>query len=197
MATQATLPLVNNKIRDKGFARPHLMPGAFSEKCRTVIKEDGSTKVIDHLGWDLDAKVNTPVYALAKGPVIQVGNLGSKGWGLFVLLEFDNPKYDPNGKQCVGITSFEKLYALYAHLSKCTVAPPGPVEAGDEIGRTGNSGNAKGEPPHLHIEILVGSDLGLGKTKRIDPGEVFGYEIYTCAETGIVNQSLYGSCKQP
>jgi murein DD-endopeptidase MepM/ murein hydrolase activator NlpD len=47
-------------------------------------------------------------------------------------------------------------YTAYMHLGE--IAPgleagSSRVAAGQVIGRTGDTGNAKGEPPHLHFEI--------------------------------------------
>lgn len=47
-------------------------------------------------------------------------------------------------------------YTAYMHLSEVAAgleAGSSRVTAGQVIGRTGETGNAEGEPPHLHFEI--------------------------------------------
>jgi len=47
------------------------------------------------------------------------------------------------------------LHLYYAHLDEQLVAPGQWVEAGDVIGRVGNTGNARTTPPHLHFGIYA------------------------------------------
>jgi murein DD-endopeptidase MepM/ murein hydrolase activator NlpD len=70
-----------------------------------------------------------------------------------------------------GIADLKTLYALYAHLSRVVI--------GQVIGSTGISGNAVGEPPHLHFEILLKNEL-THQTPRVDPGDVLGYGLSQC-----------------
>jgi hypothetical protein len=108
-------------------------------------------------------------------------------------LEIQNPKFKFNLDQSVGMENYQKLYVLYAHLSHTEVSS-GKVSKADQIGKSGVSGNAGGEPPHLHIEVLLENSLSKS-TPRIDPGEILGYDLYACGADAIVNQEVFGSCK--
>jgi murein DD-endopeptidase MepM/ murein hydrolase activator NlpD len=176
-----TLPLVVNKIRSDG---PREALGNSFGKVR-----NNSTKW--HKGWDLSAEPNSPVFAVADGTVVQT-HANVAGFGRCILLEIDNPKYKPGLKASVGIENYAKLYALYAHLSHFDVTKGDSVRHGEQIGKTGTSGNAGGEPPHLHFELLLENSLAK-RTQRVDPGELLGYELYTCGGTGLVNQEVFGS----
>jgi murein DD-endopeptidase MepM/ murein hydrolase activator NlpD len=93
-----------------------------------------------HQGVDIYAKPGTPVLSVEDGKVIDVDY--DKDYGDLVKIEFER-----NGK---------KYYAFYAHLSEKAVKVGDSVRAGQIIGRTGTSGNAKGLPAedaHLHFEV--------------------------------------------
>lgn len=122
-------PLVNNVIRRKKLSNTY---GRFAERTSGV-----------HWGWDFYAHAGTPCYAIADGKlVLRYGSSNDTGnFGLVSVLEFP----------------FEgrTLYAAYCHLSGVS-APLGPIAAGQQIGFTGNSGNAHGmtgDDEHLHFEI--------------------------------------------
>lgn len=104
-----------------------------------------------HAGVDLDADVGTPVLAAGPGKVVWVG------WGLFGIRPVEN---DPYGlaiaiKHDFGYNG-QDLYTVYAHLSEVNVWLDEPVELGDLIGWSGNTGNSSG--PHLHFEVRVGEN---------------------------------------
>ena len=152
--------------------------------------------------WDLvlEATAGTPVFAVGDGRVAKIGNepKGGGGYGRFILLEFDNPKYDATANQCSGVAEYENLYALYAHLEhiELDVKVGTEVDAGQQLGKTGRSGNITTEPSHLHFEIKPNDTMTKSSNNvRFDPGEVFGYELYNCGDTGLVNQELFGSCQ--
>jgi peptidoglycan LD-endopeptidase LytH len=84
-----------------------------------------------HTGTDLLAPRGTPVLAPFAGTAVQKSS--SRG-GLSVYLKA------PDGLQIFG-----------AHLSSYGTA--GKVKAGTIIGYVGNTGNASGAAPHLHLEI--------------------------------------------
>jgi len=94
---------------------------------------DGGSR--DHQGVDIFAPRGTPVLAAADGWVTGAteNRLGGK------VVWVWNP------------ASGEALY--YAHLDRQEVSPGARVRAGDVIGRVGNTGNARGTPPHLHFGI--------------------------------------------
>lgn len=89
-----------------------------------------------HLGVDIFAPRGTPIYAVEDGTVRASSNrLG----GLVVYLTAnDGDRY------------------YYAHLDEVFVETGERVRAGDVIGANGDTGNARGTPPHLHWEVRPG-----------------------------------------
>jgi len=85
-----------------------------------------------HAGIDLALPEGTPVYAAAGGRVVLAGT--QAGYGLLVVVDHAD-----------GYTTY------YGHLSRVGVVPGQYVEAGQLIGRSGNTGLSTG--PHLHFEI--------------------------------------------
>jgi murein DD-endopeptidase MepM/ murein hydrolase activator NlpD len=84
-----------------------------------------------HQGVDMFAAHGMALYAVADGVVGRVWN--NRLGGLSVdLVDGDGHRY------------------YYAHLSAAAVEPGQRVSAGDVVGANGNSGNARGTPPHLH-----------------------------------------------
>jgi len=113
-----------------------------------------------HNGWDLNANSGTTVFAVGPGEITYVAENVS-GYGTIVQLKF--------------IANGSKYYwALYAHLSKVFVKQGKRIEHGGVIGLTGNTGNAKGTPPHLHFEVATSGNLMKGRNNLIDPSEVLG-----------------------
>ena len=89
-----------------------------------------------HEGIDLFAPAGTPLLATERGIVTKIGSGRLGGLRLWLRGESGTDWY-------------------YAHLSGFT---PGlregdVVEAGDVIGFVGNTGNAVGTPPHLHMQV--------------------------------------------
>lgn len=142
-------PLKYNVIRTEKLKFPE-KGGKYGENAR------GSRP---HHGWDLKANSGTPVFSVGTG---EVTNVQEKvpGYGSVIQIKFLNGS---------------KFYwALYAHLSRSTVEQGDTVYDGEMIGFTGNTGNARNQPPHLHFEISTSSSLKKGRNKRIDPAEVLG-----------------------
>ncbi|HEX6310751.1 MAG TPA: M23 family metallopeptidase [Acidimicrobiia bacterium] len=85
-----------------------------------------------HQGTDMFATMGTPVVAVVGGTVSDAsGGLG----GISLDLRGDD-----------GVRYY------YAHLSRIE-RPSGRVEASDVIGFVGDTGNAAGGPPHLHLQL--------------------------------------------
>lgn len=89
-----------------------------------------------HEGTDIFAKRGTPVTSATRGVVVRIADGGLGGRQVWVL--------GPGG---------ERHY--YAHLDDWA---PGlhtyqRVRAGDVLGVVGDTGNARGTPPHLHYGI--------------------------------------------
>lgn len=90
-----------------------------------------------HKGTDYAVPEGTSVASAADGEVIEStrSNHPSGGYGEYIKVLHNN-----------GITT------LYAHLSKRGVAVGTKVKAGQEIGKSGNTGFSTG--PHLHFEVI-------------------------------------------
>lgn len=89
-----------------------------------------------HSGIDIQAPINTPVYASRSGLAF-CGNVPT-GYGKYVMI------YHPDGYQ-----------SIYGHLLNWCIAPIAKVRKGDLIGFIGKTGNASSRyiEPHLHFEI--------------------------------------------
>lgn len=99
------------------------------------LPRDGGRR--SHQGIDIFAPMGTPVYASADGEVVYSERRPTGGFGIAVQLKHQ-----------------DGYITKYAHLSGLAGYAPGDrVRAGDVIGYVGDTGNAKGTPPHLHYEI--------------------------------------------
>ncbi|MGO1376281.1 MAG: M23 family metallopeptidase [Psychrobacter sp.] len=90
-----------------------------------------------HEGIDIFAARGTPIQSATQGIVRKVGenNLGGR---VVVVV-------GPGGAG-----------HYYAHLEDyADIAPDNWVDVGDTIGYVGDSGNAKGTPPHIHYGIYI------------------------------------------
>ncbi|MGK0271003.1 MAG: murein DD-endopeptidase MepM/ murein hydrolase activator NlpD [Cocleimonas sp.] len=91
-----------------------------------------------HRGLDIFAQQGTPVVAPTGGFVLFSGEIKMGGNVVFMI----GPKW---------------RFHYFAHLdkvdSKVKAHRFGFVDAGQQIGIVGTSGNAKGKPPHLHYSI--------------------------------------------
>ena len=91
-----------------------------------------------HEGVDIFAKRGTPIRATTRGIVLNVGPNTLGGRTVMIL--------GPGGQR-----------HYYAHLERYPDLKRGDwVQAGDVVGYVGDSGNAKGTPPHLHYGIYTG-----------------------------------------
>jgi peptidoglycan LD-endopeptidase LytH len=88
-----------------------------------------------HKGIDIFAKKGTLVIASTSGLVVYTGNIDLGGNVVAVL----GPKW--------------RIY-YYAHLHNINAKTWELAGKGDIIGNVGDSGNAKGKPPHLHYSVL-------------------------------------------
>jgi len=89
---------------------------------------------VTHKGIDIFADKGTPVISDGYGIVTFVGTY-SKGGKVALVL---GPKW--------------KMH-YYAHLNSHSVRTFQIVQTGDKIGTVGDTGNAKGKPPHLHYSV--------------------------------------------
>lgn len=89
-----------------------------------------------HKGIDIFGKLNTPVLSTTYGVVIFTGEIAMGGKVVAVL----GPKWRVH---------------YYAHLNDDSVFVGEPVWSGKSIGLLGDTGNAKGKPPHVHYSIVT------------------------------------------
>ncbi len=105
-----------------------------------------------HTGIDIPASAGAPVVAAGPGTVIWVGG------GLYSGLPKDTT--DPYGLAVAIHHDFgyggQSLFTVYAHLSQIDVVIGQHVQAGQTIGRVGDTGHATG--PHLHFEVRLGEN---------------------------------------
>lgn len=93
---------------------------------------------------DLFAPKGTPIRAVADGRVTVVSSSG------------------PGGNALV-IHGMDGLDYYYAHMDSAPVVHTGDyVAGGQRLGFVGNTGNAEGKPPHLHLGIGYGIETGTG-----------------------------------
>lgn len=112
---------------------PNPVPGQGLTDTWGAARSQGRT----HEGIDIFAPRGTPIQSTTQGIVSKVGNNNLGGRVVVVV--------GPGGAG-----------HYYAHLEDyADIAPNDWVEAGDVIGYVGDSGNAKGTPPHLHYGIYI------------------------------------------
>ncbi len=87
-----------------------------------------------HAGIDLASGIGSPVRAVADGTVLSARSEGGYG-------------------RAVRITHEDGTVSVYAHMSAILASAGQRVQAGDLIGREGNTGHSTG--PHLHFEIRI------------------------------------------
>ena len=113
---------------------------------RTVRDTFGAPRPGDrkHQGTDIFAPRGTPVVSTTRGIVSRLGQNSLGGTVVWVL--------GPGG---------DRHY--YAHLDRIADIRTGQrIEAGDVLGAVGDTGNARGTPPHLHYGVY-------GATGAINP----------------------------
>ena len=117
-----------------------------------------------HKGIDIFAGIGNSVVSTTDGIVLYQGNIQKCGNVVVVL----GPKWS---------------FHYYAHLNTIDASIFGFVWSGQVIGTVGDSGNAKGKPPHLHYSIvrlfpapwaIDSSTQGYKKAFFINPGSYLG-----------------------
>src|SRR5690606_12059740 len=109
---------------------------------------------------DLSAPPGSSVYAVGPGKITAIASK-VPGYGDIIQHSFI-----ANGAQ--------QYWVLYAHLGKTFCKVGDIVSEGRVLGLTGMTGNAKGQPPHLHFEVATSASLRRGRRNRVDPAAVLG-----------------------
>ena len=91
-----------------------------------------------HEGVDMFAPMGTPLFAVAEGTIFRVYTNTLGGLAINLIDEDGNMYY-------------------YAHLSAAYVTDGQKVGVGQVIGAVGDSGNARGTPPHVHWQYHPGN----------------------------------------
>jgi murein DD-endopeptidase MepM/ murein hydrolase activator NlpD len=114
-----------------------------------------------HKGIDLFAKLGTDVVSTTDGLVIATGHI-EKGGNIVIVL------------------GSHWRFHYFAHLNTIDTSAFHFVSRGEKIGSVGDTGNAKGKPPHLHYAVvrmipipwvMDTSTQGWKKMIYMDPGE--------------------------
>uniref|UniRef100_A0A2V0RIX2 M23ase beta-sheet core domain-containing protein n=1 Tax=viral metagenome TaxID=1070528 RepID=A0A2V0RIX2_9ZZZZ len=134
------LPLDENFIRDN--------------KVNNTFGLVRNQKTKNHQGWDFEAPLGSPVYAIA--PFSEHASGDHPNYGLWFAYKSINSGY---------------IY-FNAHLSYITPILEGTV--GSVIGNVGNTGNAVNVKPHLHFEMRTEWSPGPGLKGRVSPAKTFG-----------------------
>ena len=122
-------------------------------------------KSITHKGIDIFAKKGTNIFSASKGLVLYTGQI-SMGGNIVLIL---GPQW--------------RLH-YYAHLESINTKTFSWVNQKSKIGLVGDSGNAKGKPPHLHYTIVTlipypwridSSHQGWKKMFYLNPGSLIQY----------------------
>jgi hypothetical protein len=116
-----------------------------------------------HQGTDYNVKSGTPVVAVKEG-IVSDKTL-SADYGQAVIIDHDG-----------GYSS------IYAHLSSKQASPGTRILQGQEIGKSGKSGNATG--PHLHYEVWHGNN------NPVDPSELKGSGLPISGSVDSVTQTM-------
>lgn len=125
---------------------------------------DGSVR--NHGGWDPAAPVGTSILAVADGTIYALRDADEGDYGRTITLTLDAP------------AGQGARYVFYAHLSRIDVKVGQVVRAGEVLGASGDSGNARGmalADQHLHFEARLVPSPGRGLDGRVSPGKAFGW----------------------
>ena len=138
-----------------------------------------------HQGIDLRAVNATKTFAVGDGQIVGIDRAGNGDYGRTITYEFTynysvgNFLYDLFTLNWGGIgekisNSGKKFFAMHSHLSSinANLRVGARVQEGQELGRTGSSGNARRMNPgerHLHFEMRNRNPVGRGLGGRVDP----------------------------
>lgn len=128
-----------------------------------------NNKTKNHQGHDYLAKLGSKVLAISNAKIIRVER--HNNYGLQIIMKVD-----------------QNLFVRYAHLQSSDVKANDYVTHGQQIGTTGNSGNAINLPSdqyHLHFEAMTVSNPGLGLKGRFTPLDLWPHlrkSMFNCTK---------------
>lgn len=161
------LPTNFNKII--GFQAPikgtYYNSGNFSPNAATDARHKSG-----HKGVDLRASGGTTIYSIAPGIVTAVGA-------------------DGKGGNVINISHPQGVRSYYAHLGTVKVNKGDRVNFDTPIATIGDSGNAKGTFPHLHIQVWKNNQLQ-------NPGQFFHVPPYSKVDASKERVWLSDQAKQ-
>ncbi len=174
-------PIKNGEITLHNYGGDYKPKGSTFGKVRLGYNEKTKkTYKKPHTGLDIFAESGTQLYACLDGKINSIDKVGA--YGNVIVLEIDvieelkssknkyqlkytneieiGPKFNFNGK----------IYLRYAHVQSASVKVGQKVNAGDKIGLSGISGNAKKtQAPHLHFEITNNARPPKGLNYKCNP----------------------------
>ncbi len=150
-AQEALLASVNEEVRqllssygvvlhDGSASTSIKINGPFCFPCagpHSFSNDWGAPRVVggSHKGCDIMAAMGTPAVACVNGTVTRV-NTG-KSAGNYFRITMDG----------------SSSHFYYMHMQDVTVSEGQRVSAGELVGHVGDTGNARGGPPHIHFEV--------------------------------------------
>ena len=145
-------PVKYPKLRTHGLASAR---GAMFGMTR-----NGGTRA--HQGVDLALDKGFRCYAVENGTIVTTSTEFG-GHGFVVIIQLN----------CPDKLQLHNRFAFYSHLSRIDVKVGQKIKAGEQIGLSGDTGNAKGmttieKGGHLHFEIRRQRIAGIGLQNRID-----------------------------
>ena len=102
-----------------------------------------------HIGIDMPANSETPLYSMYSGTVVEVGDNVNDTRGYYVIID---------ASRNVQGTTYP-LRIVYMHLCECAtttnsaIQQNASVSAGTLIGKVGNTGSSQGN--HLHLSVII------------------------------------------
>lgn len=142
-----------------------------------------------HDGIDISAELNSPLFSMHPGTVVEKRNPPmdpgeydgiTRTWGNYVIIE--------------SVINGEIVRFRYAHLNEMHVPVGATIYAGQQIGLTGNTGNAQSTRrikvlPHVHVQSWK---VVNGQKIKVDPNDYMSTKFNN---NGTVNSSA-SSCEQ-
>ena len=119
----------------KAAAAPEIVLPTTGYHLTARFNQAGGRWAHNHTGLDFAAPMGTPVRSVMAGEVIQADFEGAYG-------------------RQVKVRHADGTVTSYSHMSAFTVSVGDTVQAGDQVGAIGVTGNTTG--PHVHFEVLPG-----------------------------------------